>query len=175
MSEAYARRVRRLGPQGQHLRHSARSTICDAAVEALRVHHACARTLRAGRARRRGPSASDLGCDPPARARHRRTLPLADAGDVAGGDSPARATKDGGEHLRLAPRTRATGGRTRAETILAFSSLLKSSPSSFRTARKRRSEIQKHAQINVSGFGVRAGACHRAGPKRAGPVERAPE
>lgn len=61
-----------------------RPPACDAALEAVGVHHRCARKVRSGGARRRSAGARHLGQHPSLRARHRRTLPLADAGDVAG-------------------------------------------------------------------------------------------
>ncbi len=56
-------------------------TAGDAALEAVGIHHAGARALRGGGARRRGAGAGDLGRHPAVRARHRRALPRADAGD----------------------------------------------------------------------------------------------
>ena len=50
-------------------------------------------------ARRRSPRARHLGRRAGLRARHRRAVPCADAGHVAGRDPSARAAQDGGEHL----------------------------------------------------------------------------
>ena len=55
--------------------------------------------LRAGRPRRRGAGAGDLGGDPPVRALAGRALPLADHGAVAGGNPPAGAAEDGRQRL----------------------------------------------------------------------------
>ena len=71
-----------------------------AAVEAVRIHHAGAREVRGGGARRRGAGAGDLGQHPAVRARHRRALPRADAGDVAERNPPARAAQDRRQRLR---------------------------------------------------------------------------
>ena len=76
----------------------------DAALEAVRIHDRGARPLRAGRARRRGAGAGDLGGDPPVRAFAGRALPLADHGAVAGGNPPARAAEDGRQRLERWPR-----------------------------------------------------------------------
>ena len=63
----------------------------------------CARNSRTAGARGRGAGAGHLARHPAVRARHRRALPRADAGAVAGGDSPARAAQDGGQHLIAMP------------------------------------------------------------------------
>ncbi len=98
-----------VGPMGAGLRGidhrpGRRSPADDAALQAFRVHHAGARALRGGRPRGRGAGAGDLGSDSPVRARHRRTVPGADAGDVAGRDPSARQAQDRRQHLDLLRR-----------------------------------------------------------------------
>ena len=87
------------GVRGIDHRPGRRSPADDAALQAFRVHHAGARALRGGRPRGRGTGAGDLGSDSPVRARHRRTVPGADAGDVAGRDPSARQAQDRRQHL----------------------------------------------------------------------------
>ena len=83
-------------------RSSARATTARLAMQPSRltefitlVRERFEEAARAGR----GAGAGDLGRHPAVRARHRRALPRADAGAVAGGNSSARAAEDGGEHL----------------------------------------------------------------------------
>ena len=70
--------------------------------------------LRAGRARRRGAGAGDLGGDPALRALAGRALPLADHRAVAGGNPPARAAEDGRQRLKCR-------GKSAARRRAAFS------------------------------------------------------
>ena len=73
----------------------------DAALKTVRVHDRGARPLRAGRARRRGAGAGDLGGDPAVRALAGGALPAANHRAVAGGNPSAGAAEDG--RKRLAP------------------------------------------------------------------------
>ena len=76
----------------------------DAAVKTVGIHDRGARPLRAGRARRRGAGAGDLGGDPPVRALAGGALPVADHGAVAGGNPPARPAEDGRKRLKARQR-----------------------------------------------------------------------
>ena len=67
----------------------------DAAVETVGVHDRGPQRLRAGRPRRRGAGAGDVGRDPPVRPLAGRAFPLADHRAVAGRNPPARAAEDG--------------------------------------------------------------------------------
>ena len=78
----------------------------DAALQTVGIHHAGAREVRGCGARRRSAGAGDLGRHPPVRARHRRALPRADAGDVAERNSPAGAAEDRGQYLAPTPPPR---------------------------------------------------------------------
>ena len=82
----------------------------DAAVEAVGIHDPGARPLRAGRARRRGAGAGDLGGDPAVRALARGALPRADHGAVAGGNPSARAAEDGRQRLGTRIRRKSADG-----------------------------------------------------------------
>ncbi len=76
-----------------------RASARHAALQAQRIHHAGAREIRGGGARGRGAGAGHLGRHPPVRARHRRALPRADAGALAGRNPPTGKVEDGGEYL----------------------------------------------------------------------------
>ena len=71
----------------------------DAALQAVGVHDRGARPVRAGRPRRRGAGAGDLGGDPAVRALAGRALPVANHGFVAGGNPSAGAAEDGRQRL----------------------------------------------------------------------------
>src|SRR6185437_6334293 len=84
-----------------------------AAVKIIGIHHTGAREVRGGRARRRGAGAGDLGQYQAVRARHRRTLPRPDAGDVTVGNPPAGKVEDGGDYLETSTHKLATEYRPR--------------------------------------------------------------